>query len=670
MIKRQYFFEVPISTIRPAGWIRAYLERQRDGLTGHLEEAGFPFNDPTCAWAPTEGTKQCEDNWCPYEQRGYWVDGMVRCGALLDDQWLLKKGTDICDYILDHPDDDGYLGPKFLKDSVRYPRYSRWCHAVVFRALMAYAGTSKRTDIAEKLANHYFSETCDHVDFREVCNIETMLWAYGQTGEERLLKYAEKAWKVYEKQKNIPVSTEQMLSSENIHCHGVTYNEIAKQPAIIGMYNGDSKLIDASIGAYTMLERDHMLVDGVHSSSEFLDGQDPLASHETCDIADYTWSLGYLLMATENVHYADLIERAVYNAAPGAVTPDFKALQYFSCPNQIIADKHSNHNKFFKGGAWMSYRPNPGTECCPGDVNRIMPNFASRMWMRHKSGDVVTTLYGPSVYKGITEAGIAFTITEDTTYPFSSEISFSINLNKPSSFGILLRIPEWCSNAKIIVAGEEYKESVKAGTFARLNKEWQDGDSVVLELPMKFKLINCPRGGVALERGPLLYSLKIDEKWEIDKDEPKSSQTFPAWNLFPQSPWNYALDLDADNLEKQIKMTTLPVSKQPWTIETAPHILSVPARIVEGWKEYCPTTITKSEYQGNMAIADLTEDGSLEGDFRFTHKLPYKSDLKKMLKKKSQYNNGAIWMYKSPYDNLSKCKECIINYRMDLQICH
>ncbi|KXA94200.1 hypothetical protein AKJ65_05080 [candidate division MSBL1 archaeon SCGC-AAA259E19] len=51
------FVQLPISSIEPEGWLRHYLEKQRTGLTGKLEETGFPFD--TSAWAsPKVGEKE------------------------------------------------------------------------------------------------------------------------------------------------------------------------------------------------------------------------------------------------------------------------------------------------------------------------------------------------------------------------------------------------------------------------------------------------------------------------------------------------------------------------------------------------------------------------------------------------------------------------------------
>ena len=168
-------------------------------------------------------------------------------------------------------------------------------------------------------------------------------------------------------------------------------------------------------------------------------------------------------MATGDAKYADKIERACFNAAPGAVTKDFKELQYFSCPNQVIADRTSNHNLFFHGSEWMSYRPNPGTACCAGNVNRIMPNYVSRMWMKNNSGGPVAALYGPSEFTfNIGDENVV--ITEKTDYPFNEEIQFTIHTKNSVSFPFTLRIPGWCDNPEIVVYSKGEKKFIRPGT--------------------------------------------------------------------------------------------------------------------------------------------------------------------------------------------------------------
>jgi DUF1680 family protein len=392
------FYELPITSIQPHGWLRAYLETQCDGLTGHLEAAGFPFDQG--GWGNHAIHHQSGSTWWPYEQTGYWLDGMVRCGILLNDSFLIEKARQPIEYTLQHADADGYLGPAFMKQPIpgeRWGTNNRWPHTIFFRALIAYDQYLGGDQVTQAVRRHYLSETDPHSNGRDITNVETMLWAFDRTGDERLLELAQRAFIEYNLVKPLPdTSLAELLSDKRASVHGVTFNEIGKLGAVLYRYTGNQMYLDSTVNAYRKIDLDQMLVDGVNSSTEALRGKDPLDSHETCDIADYTWGVGYLLLALGAGDYADKIERACFNAAPGAVRSDFKGLQYFSCPNQVVATRASNHNKYFHGSSWMSYRPNPGTECCPGEVNRIMPNYIARMWLSDGQGGLAAALYGPS----------------------------------------------------------------------------------------------------------------------------------------------------------------------------------------------------------------------------------------------------------------------------------
>ncbi len=611
------FNELSLAQIQPEGWLRLYLEKQRDGLTGHLEAAKFPFDTPGWA-APRVGHREVYAAWWPYEQTGYWIDGMIRCGYLLNDDFLIQKALQSVNYVLDHPAEDGYLGPDFMRDPAGN---NRWPHAVFFRALMAHHSATADERVAPALARHYRSETAPHTLWRNVCNVEEILWAYAQTGDPQLLEQAVAAYEGYNlRHPEADAALENLLKDEPASEHGVTYNETAKLGAILYAYTGDEKYLQASVAAYRKIDKYHMLVDGVCSSTERLTTTTALDSHETCDIADYTWSAGYLLLATGMAEYADKIERACFNAAPGAVKSDFKGLQYFSCPNQVIADSASNHNLFYRGHAWMSYRPNPGTECCPGEVNRIMPNFAARMWLADGDGGVVAALYGPSrLTTRLGPENQTVTIVEETHYPFDERIDFQIRTEKPVAFRLWLRIPGWCSAPRLLINGEPVNAWLVSGSFIPIDRTFAHNDRITLILPMAIKTQTWPAGGLSLERGPLVYALKIEEDWQIDPDEARATPEFPAWNLYPKSDWNYALDLDPENPAAQVQLRRNFATIEPWTIDTAPLELRVPARKVKNWQMVETDTVKSHFWDKSLGKADIYDK---TGHFRLTPPLP------------------------------------------------
>jgi uncharacterized protein len=258
------FQELPIRAIKPAGWLRRYLELQRDGLTGHLEAAGFPFN--TEGWAAPLVEHKSGTGWWPYEQTAYWIDGMIRCGHLLDDAFLIEKACRQIEYVLARADKTGYLGPAFMKDPAGN---NRWPHTIFFRAWMAHYGATGDDRLVEALHRHYLSSTpADHSGDRNVTNIEPLLWTHQQTGDAALLSHALLAYESYNQQTpDADTSMANLLSDRRPTEHGVTYNEIGKLGALLYTVTGEQTYLDAAVHAYKKIDRDAMLVDGIHSST-------------------------------------------------------------------------------------------------------------------------------------------------------------------------------------------------------------------------------------------------------------------------------------------------------------------------------------------------------------------------------------------------------------------
>ncbi|MCF3111254.1 glycoside hydrolase family 127 protein [Niabella sp. CC-SYL272] len=575
---RSRFTEQAASTTRPEGWILEFLQRQRSGLTGHPEVLSYPFN--SCLWAGTiqRDNEQHGDNWWRYEQTAYYTDGLLRLGYLLNDTAMIHKAWQGIRHTLDHPQANGRLGPSMFA--------SQWPIAVFFRVLQAAYNVSRDPAIIAALHRHYLSYQPDEIGDhkRAVVNIEGMLWTFEKTGDSALLSLAEKAWSIG----GFELNLQRCLDQDSTILHGVTYMEMAKLPALLYCYTGKKIYLQAAMSAVDKLDRYHLLPDGVPSSNEFLAGKNPITSHETCDISDYTWTLGYLLMITGEARWADKIERAAFNAGPGAVSKDFKTLQYFSSVNQFIATGTSNHNVHAFGTGWMAYWPCHETECCAGNVHRFMPNYAIRMWMKNNGGGPVATLYGPSSFD-FTYKDVQGHIRETTQYPFSEKVLFTFTLSKPVQMPFTFRIPGWCRQPVLYINGKRSAEQLKRGSFITLHRRFQNKDKVELILPMTAGLADWTGAGIIINRGPLLFSFPIPEKVTADtaaypelNGKRSADPRFPALDIRPAGNWAYGLDkAEALRTLKVIKKDT---TGYPFDPGNTPVVIRVPAHFIYNWK--------------------------------------------------------------------------------------
>jgi len=576
------YSEVNINQISPGGWLENWLQIQTDGITGYIDSVGYPFN--TGMWkSEIEVKPEGNPSWWPYEQTAYWIDGGLRCGYLTNNEELINKAGEQIEYVFNNASKEGVLGPKHYSDS-------KWPHVVFFRGVMAYYMATKDKSVLDAMIKHYKATEDDYSEFfRNNMNIEIMWWLYEQTGDQSMKDLAIRTHK--EADRHIgQIPLERMMSDTIPRGHGVTVSENIKIPLFLYFLTGEQRYLDAAINQYEKMEKHHVLIDGVPSSVESLEGNSlSNMAHETCDIVDYSWSLGYMLMATGDAKWADKIERAFLNAGFGASTKEFKSHQYHSAPNQMIADYRSN--TWDVVADWFSnktkrkfaYRAGHTPECCTGNITRLAPNYISRMWMKTKDNGIAATLYGPSKIKfmvGNENKEVA--IKQTTDYPFSEEILFEFEMKEKTSFPFQFRVPSWCKNAKAYVNGKLQKIDLKPGTFVTLNRSFKSGDKIKLELPMELNLLVLPYDGVAIERGPLVYSLPIEEKRERVKDE-RYSTVLNTWEMTPEGRWQYALNLDKDSFVDKVEIIKSPMPENPWELETTPIKLKVPAYEHEEW---------------------------------------------------------------------------------------
>jgi len=595
------FREISPADVQPDGWLKEFLHRQLDGLSGHSDVQGYPFTINFWKGEDTPGNP----TWWPWEQTGYLADGLERLGLVTGNKELQKSFQERVEWVMAHPNTDGLLGP-----SLKVSPHQQWPMAVFFKGVIASEMATRDPKIVEAFYKHYSNLTVEDLSKksqdRDIDNLEGVLKVYEWTGDPKLLAKADAAGKSWFLANGADHTTRELKPNDRLVMHGVSFCEEVKQPVLLYNYTGNRSYLDAAVRALDGVVRDHMLFDGVISSSEFFVGRDPDQTHETCVVSDFTWTLGYFLMATGEAKYADMIERAIFNAGMGCVSKDFRSHQYFSGLNQVLCTNNSSR----VGGDKMQYCTYHHPMCCSGNVHRFMPNFAARMWMQDPNGGLVASLYGPSGVKVAIDAQHSMTVTEKTNYPFDGDIDFAFSGPTGTRMPFRVRIPGWCSQASITLNGKPVKGKLHASSFFALPHDMRPGDTVHLKLPMT-TVMNRFANTILIDRGPLVFSYPIAENVEVVKKltrkrkegkKPTTTQIyeefaekdreqkhnedplFPSLNITPAGPWQYALALDEKNFKDKIRVVQRKVQGYPWDPGQSPITLEVPARRVKGWE--------------------------------------------------------------------------------------
>jgi uncharacterized protein len=150
--------------------------------------------------------------------------------------------------------------------------------------------------------------------------------------------------------------------------------------------------------------------------------------------------------------------------------------------------------------------------CCPPNIMRTLSSLGSLLATRDGDG-VQIHQYATSAITAELPSGVA-ELTVATDYPWDGRVEITVQNAPDQDWTLTLRIPGWCTDARVLVAGTGVAEICEPGTYLRLRRRWAAGSSVVLDLPMPVRQttaherVDAVRGCVAIERGPLVYCLE------------------------------------------------------------------------------------------------------------------------------------------------------------------
>ncbi len=267
---------------------------------------------------------------------------------------------------------------------------------------------------------------------------------------------------------------------------------------------------------WDMVNERHTYITGANSQWEHfrddyaLDAQRTQCNNETCNVHNLLLLSRRLFKITGDKKYADFYETAFINSIMASVDPANATTTYFqpmaSGYYKVYSDPDVNKNLFW---------------CCTGTGLENFTKLGDSIYF-HKDNTLVVNQYLSSTLNW-REKNI--TLTQQTDMPNTDISNFTINTSDAASFSLALRLPDWLAGDAVIkVNNSVYNTQITDG-YAFIERTWNNGDTVSIQLPMKVVAHNLPdsENTLAFKYGPIVLAA------ELGKDDLMEKRSSCGW---------------------------------------------------------------------------------------------------------------------------------------------
>lgn len=243
------------------------------------------------------------------------------------------------------------------------------------------------------------------------------------------------------------------------------------------------------------------------------------AYNETCaSLGGVFWAYR-MFQLDPKAEYFDVLERMMLNTNLAALSLDGKRFFY---ENMLRRTKKLDYKMIWpltRSEYILSY-------CCPPNLARTIAQSTEYAYMLSEDS-VWTGMYGASQAKVELKNGAAFTLVQETEYPFDGRIHFTVrDVQKDQQVHLRLRVPAWAVSGTVKSGDQERKLTKEdSGTYLDLSFERVSELDVVLDLEMKVRytvannMVEEDAGQAAIERGPMIYCCEsVDAQTETLDD--------------------------------------------------------------------------------------------------------------------------------------------------------
>ncbi len=577
------FQKLPPGAVRPRGWLRQQLDLQVNGLCGRYDDVSDFLVYETNGWV--------DPGKFAWEELPYWLRGLGDLGYVTGDDAILAKADRWIQGILTTQADDGWFGPDELRTSLEGgPDF--WPGMPLLGALRSWHEYAGDDAVIPFMTNYLRFQNTQPPEvfnrswgaFRWGDNIDSAYWLFNRTGDEWLLDLVTKMHESsVDYTSGIP---DRNTPGTNESWHNVNLAQGFREPLQFGLLAGEQRFHDAAYRNYlTMMGRYGQFAGGGFAGDENCRPGfgDPRQGFETCGIVEFMHSFEMLTRFTGDTVWADRCEELAFNMLPAAFDAEQKVSHYLTSANSIQLDDELKHGQFQNSFPMQAYKPAVHAyRCCPHNYGMGWPYFTQEMWLATTDNGLAAAMYGANDVRAVVGDGTEVAITQDTEYPFSDIVTLTVSTPRTTRFPFYLRIPGWADDATIELNGQPLSIRSEPGSWAKVEREWIDGDRLTLHLPMQTSTRRWQdnHDSISVDRGPLTYSLQITERVE----QFAGTTEWPELAVYPESAWNYGLVLDDEGETLDVTQRSVDAGTNPFTHEGTPVQLHAQAKRIAEWE--------------------------------------------------------------------------------------
>ena len=281
-------------------------------------------------------------------------------------------------------------------------------------------------------------------------------------------------------------------NTENL-CQGL------RASALCGVLTGSGKHLSAAEVGLTRMNKSHGAVCGGVTGDPLLGGTHPCRGVTAVSLCELASSLETLLSCPDGEHSADALETAMYNGVAAAFAPDMMSVQSVQQANQTLI---SRAERFPLSSDDVNLFSCADAHALTS-LLAAWPRFIAHQWMCSRDGGLAAMGYAPCRVR-YRLAGADVRLDVSGSYPASGSISIRVGVSESAAFPIHLRIPSWARGASAAIGGEIL--SGTPGGMLTINRQWNDGDEILLTLPMSAERTIAFHQAVCVSRGPLRFA--------------------------------------------------------------------------------------------------------------------------------------------------------------------